>query len=107
MSAAEVLATCRARGVSLWRDGDRIGYLAASAADLSDGLVERLRAAKPELMAMLPDRYMRPVLYFALPDYAPGAVATALGLPGQTPIELVASLRERWPSVRILPRPKS
>ena len=104
MSAAEVLATCRARGVNLWRDGDRICHLAESSADLADGLVERLRAAKPELLAMLPGRDIRPVLYFSLPDYELGAVATALGQPGQTPDELTASLRERWPSVCILPR---
>lgn len=102
MSATALLAELAAHSVTIERHGNRLRMRAPQAPPAD--LIERVRDDKPKLLALLPDRDLRPVLYFALPSSAPGTVATALGRPGQTQADLAVSLRERWPSVRILPR---
>lgn len=51
MSAAAVLDECRAAGVMVWADGERLRF--KSAAPLPDGLLDELRAHKPGLIALL------------------------------------------------------
>ena len=75
MTAAALLAELATYSVTVERHGDRLCMRAPKAPP--DELVERVRDHKPELLAMLPDSDVRPVLHFVLPDYAPGAVATA------------------------------
>lgn len=51
MSAAAVLDQCRAAGVSVWIEGERLKFKAAK--PLPDGLLADLKAHKPELIALL------------------------------------------------------
>ncbi|HEY5802582.1 MAG TPA: hypothetical protein VIT90_02655 [Lysobacter sp.] len=102
MTAAALLDELATHSVTVERHGDRLLMRAPKAPPAE--LVDRARNHKSELLEMLPDLDVRPVLNFTLPDDAPGAIATALGQPGQTPADLAASLRKRWPSIHILPR---
>jgi len=52
MSAAELLERLRDAGVDLWADGERLRY-DAPAESLTEELLERLRAHKPEILALV------------------------------------------------------
>lgn len=51
MSAAAILNQCRAAGVSVWLEGERLKFKAA--APLPAGLLADLKAHKPELIVLL------------------------------------------------------
>jgi amino acid adenylation domain-containing protein len=59
MTASELLQTLRSAGVDLWADGERLRYDAPEEA-LSDELLARIRAHKPEILALVRDAPPRP-----------------------------------------------
>lgn len=102
MTALEVLRRASEYGMTIERHGDRLRMHAPTEPPAT--IVDLIRRNKPALLDALPDRNVRPVLNFRLPGHAAGAVATALGRPGETADQLHAELQGRFgDGLEILP----
>ena len=100
-AAVEVLQECDRLGVTLRRRGDKLVY--APVCRVTAELLDRLKASKPALMAVLADEGKREVVHFRLPSHPSGSWATCLGQPGQARAMVVADLKRRWPDVEVQP----
>lgn len=102
MSAAEILDHLKQHGVRIERHGTRL-RLSARTAPPAD-LLRRLQAAKPDVLAVLPDvdaPTPRAVVRFQLPGCPANTWATAIG--GKSRAEIVAEILRKWPDAEVLP----
>lgn len=97
MSAAhDLLAELARHHIRVERRGDKL-KLRAPAPPPAD-LLERLRQHKAEVLSLVPDPNVRPVVQFRTSG---SAWATALGLPGETVAALMVDLELRWPGCEV------
>lgn len=84
------------------RHGDKLKMRGPSAPPAD--LLAKLREAKPELLALLPDADApRAVVHFRRPSDPADAWATMIGRPGDSREGMVTELLARWTDVEVKP----